>query len=286
MERLEVLRKLQGGAGVLQAAGGSKSRQGLFSRQLRELEDACGMTLVDRRNRRIQLNQKGEALVQRYEQLLEELGLTDTKEDNEPCIRIGGGEVALVEGLIPLLGNYFDRIKITLQFRNLRSTDAIRLFRRGELDMVLSTEAPKPREGERYRLLLEEGYIIVADSKADQLKGIFLKTLLKEKLVLLEGKTPIRTFLENEADRLRVKLKLGALCSTYGQILNLVEKGGFVGVIPSICSAVAREKGLSLRRLISNKPPPYQFWLLYRVADPAGKDDLAMVLKALGEEVS
>jgi len=287
LERLEVLRKLQEGAGVLQAAGGSKSRQGLFSRQLRELEGACGMTLVDRRNRRIQLNQKGEALVQRYEQLLEELGLTDTKEEREPSIRIGGGEVALVEGLIPLLGNYFDRIKMTLQFRNLRSSDAIRLFRRGELDIVLSTEAPQPlREGERHRLLLEEGYVIVTNSKADQSKGLFLKTLLKEKLVLLEGKTPIRTFLENEAHRLHIKLKLGALCSTYGQILNLVEKGGFVGVIPSICSAVAREKGLQLRRLISNKPPPYQVWLLYRVADPAGKGDLAMVLKALGEEVS
>ncbi|MFT6239547.1 MAG: DNA-binding transcriptional LysR family regulator [Akkermansiaceae bacterium] len=283
LERLEVLKKLGESAGVLQAAGGSKSRQGLFSRQLRELEGACGMTLVDRRNRRIQLNQKGEAVVQRYEQLLEELGLIDSREESEPVIRIGGGEVALVEGVIPLLENHFEDIETTLQFRNLRSSDSIRLFRRGELDLVLSSVAPKPlREGEECRMLFEEGYVIVTPSEADQSEGLFLKTLVKQKLVLLEGKTPIRIFLENEALKLRQKLRLGALCSTYGQILNLVEKGHFVGVIPAVCSQVALEKGLRVKRLLSDKPPSYQFWLLYRMADPTREGGLAIVLKALG----
>ena len=90
-ERLEVLRKLKVSKEILNAAGGSKSGQGLFSRQLRELESACGMSLVDRGNRRLRLNQKGESVTQRYEQLLEELGLvTAATEETESVLRIGG----------------------------------------------------------------------------------------------------------------------------------------------------------------------------------------------------
>jgi DNA-binding transcriptional LysR family regulator len=285
LERLEVLKKLGEAEGVLGAAGGSKSRQGLFSRQLRELEGACGMALVDRGNRRLQLNQKGEAVVQRYEQLLEELGLIEREEKRESALRIGGGEVALVEGVIPLLRDFFERAEVTLQFRNLRSSDALRLFRRGELDLVLSTMAPEPlRDGEGCQLLFEEGYIIVTPRTADQSKGLFLKPLVRQKLVLLEGRTPIRAFLEKEARKSRRKLKLGALCSTYGQVLNLVEKAEFVGVIPSICSSVALEKGLLVKRLISEEPPPYKFWMLHRIADSSRKKGLAMILKALGGE--
>ena len=140
------------------------------------------------------------------------------------------------------------------------------------------------RDGEGCQLLFEEGYIIVTPRTADQSKGLFLKPLVRQKLVLLEGRTPIRAFLEKEARKSRRKLKLGALCSTYGQVLNLVEKAEFVGVIPSICSSVALEKGLLVKRLISEEPPPYKFWMLHRIADSSRKKGLAMILKALGGE--
>lgn len=285
MERLEVLRKLRGEDGVLRAAGGSKSRQGLFSRQLRELEQACGTSLVDRAGRRLQLNQKGEAVVQRYEQLLEEIGVLAKADGPDPALRIGGGEVALVQGVIPLLGDCFDEITATLQFRNLRSADAIRLFRRGELDLVLSTEAPSPlRTEEDCRLLLEEGYVIVTPPEKKRSQGLFLKTLLREKLVILEGKTPIRSYLEREARKMQCRPRLGALCSTYGQILEVIVEAGFSGVIPSICGPAARERGLQVKRLISEEPPPFQLWVLYRNEDRKKRRGLGMVLKALRVE--
>lgn len=284
LDRLEVLRSLGGGQGVLGAAKGSKSRQGQFSRQLRELERACGMSLVERQGRRLQLNQKGEAVVERYERLLEELGMKEKEQEVGSSLWIGGGEIALVEGIIPLLERSFDEIPVTVRFKNLRSSDAIRLFRRGELDLVLSTMAPKPlRQGEHCRLMLEEGYVIVTSPSSDQSCGLFLKTLLKERLVLLEGLTPIRGFLEREARKRKQRLRLGALCSTYGQVLKLVEKGKFVGVIPAICGRVAVEKGLRVKRLISEQPPPYQVWVIYRKGDYASKPGLATVLDAMGE---
>ena len=282
LERLEVLKKLGEAEGVLGAAGGAKSRQGLFSRQLRELEGACGMALVDRGNRRLQLNQKGEAVVQRYEQLLDELGISGRKVKRERAIRIGGGEVVLMEGVIPLLADHVDSIQLPLQFRNLRSGDAIRLFRRGELDLALSSLDPKPlRDGEVCQLLFEQGYLIVTPPDEDQSKGLFLKTLVRQKLVLLEGMTPIRVFLENAARKSHHTLKLGALCSTYSQLLNLVGRAGFVGVVPSICGAVALDKGLVVKRLISEEPPPFKLWMLYRFADSSRKNDMALILKVL-----
>lgn len=283
LDRLEVLRKLKTEEGVLRAAGGSKSRQGIFSRQLKELEEACGTPLVDRRGRCLQVNQKGEAVVQRYERLLEEIGLITKADKDESAIRIGGGETALVQGVIPLLGELFSKLRTTLQFKNLRSSDAIRMFRRGELDLVLSTTAPKPlREGECCRVLLEQGYIVVTPKKAAQSQGLFVKTVVKKRLVLLEGRTPIYAFLRTEARKAGQRLQIGALCSTYGQVLEVIERSGLVGVIPSICGRVALERGLMVKRFISDKTPPFQLWILYREDDQVGSSDLATVLESIG----
>lgn len=283
LDRLEVLRLLGEGGGVLSAAGGSRSRQGQFSRQLKSLEKACGFSLIDRAKQRLQLNQKGEAIVQKYELLLEELGFLAQPDAPNEGLRIGGGEVALVEGVINLLEGSFPEIQSTLHFKNLRSIDAIRMFRRGDLDLVLSSTPTVPlREDEVCRKLLSTGYIIVMSQSASQTQGLLLKTLVREKLALLEGRTDIRAFLEEESNKVGEKLRLGALCSTYGQILELVEKGGFVGVIPSVCAKVALRKGLCVKRLISESPPPFEYWLLYRTADIQEVEGMNRVLQALG----
>lgn len=281
LDRLEVLRKLGESEGVLGAAEGSKSRQGLYSRQIRELEIACGIALVDRSNRKLRLNQKGEAVVQRYQRLLEEIGV-QRKAKSEDAIRIGGGEVALVEGVMPLLAGYYEEIGKPLQFRNLRSADAIQDFRRGELDLVLSTMAPTPlREGEISKQLIEVDYLIVTHRQNELAPRIFLKTLLKEKLALLEGQTPIRSYLEREARQAGVPLNLQALCSTYGQIIKLVELGHFVGVIPAICGPAALASGLEIKRLISGSPPPFRVWSLHREEDGEDSEDMGRLLGAL-----
>ena len=121
---------------------------------------------------------------------------------------------------------------------------------------------------------------------ASRTQGLLLKTLVREKLALLEGRTDIRAFLEEESNKVGEKLRLGALCSTYGQILELVEKGGFVGVIPSVCAKVALRKGLRVKRLISESPPPFEYWLLYRTADIQEVEGMNRVLQALGAKTA
>ena len=284
-QRLEALRALRSGDGILRAAQGSKSRQGLLSRQLRELEEACGMRLVDRHGRCLQLTHKGEAVVQRYELLLVELGNEKESpglEEAEKVVRIGGGEVALVAGAIPALSQFLGAIQATVHLKNLRSIEAIQMFRRGELDLVLSSVDPQPlREGESASLLLEDRYIIVVPKGGVHSGGLFLETLLDERIAILEGRTPIRNFLESETRKLGKTLSLGALCSSYGQVLEFVERGKMFGVIPSICAPLAANKSLQVISLVASHAPRCQVWMVHREADFSCEGDVGAILKAL-----
>lgn len=280
-ERLEILRKLATDEGVLAAAGGEKSRQGLYSRQLKQLEEATGLVLMDRSGRRLRLNQKGSAVVQRFEALLSELG-SDRPNSPENALRIGGGEIALVEGIMPLLRKNWPNLGRALHFRNLRSLDAISDFRRGDLDVILVTvKSPRLLTNESHRELINCRYIAVQPKQAEDSNSLLLRSVLKSKIALLEGATPIRNYLETKSAEHKIPLAYGAFCSTYNQVLKMVETGGFTGVIPMICADLARKQNLWVKKIIASDLPLFSISIIYREHDLGHIEGLQEFLKAL-----
>lgn len=279
MGRLQSLAKLKDFESLNQAAG-KPGRQAQFSRQIRELEDASGLHLVDRSSLRLRLTRKGHEVVRLYEQLVLALnGGRVERLDKE--IVIGGGELALVNWVIPLLSSVINSLTETIRFRNMRSLDALQGYQRGEVDIVVSSFEPELAKGEgRARRISQGGYLVVGGRCQGVSPGIELAEVVKQPLVLLEGKTPVRLALEEEAARQGRDLRVAVLCSTYEQVLTAVRVSDWLGVVPGICQNAAKNKGLGARPLLGDAELDFALWVLCK---HPRRRALARVLRALQE---
>jgi len=167
--------------------------QPTLSAQLRKLEDALGVALVERRPRKLSLTAAGEAVVERARRMLRDADdiRTLTRASQDPL----SGQLKV--GLIPTLGPYLlprvaPRIsralpKLQLMLHEYQTASLIERTLAGELDLAILA-LPANTKGLVTRSLFAEAFLVAmpASHRLAAKKRVRSQDLSGEKLLLLE----------------------------------------------------------------------------------------------------
>lgn len=242
LERLKTFREIVAAGGITAAAGGDSNRQSQFSRQLKELERYFGVELLKRGRGPAELTDAGQRL---YEiightlRALEEFRGTCAGQPVE--LVIGAGESVIQWLLMPrLLGLAQAHPRLAVTFQNLKTDEILRNILDGSIDLGVVSRGEADRSmasaplGKLEFWLFAPATLLPANPKL-KLKSDILGHL---PLAMLEGSAGIRQAIEDEAQRLGIKLNVRLRFSSYPQLAQAVQNLGVAAVMPRLAAAI------------------------------------------------
>lgn len=143
--------------GVTRAAGFLNLTQSAVSMQLKRLEETMGIDLLDRSNRRIALTPAGEQLLgyaRRMVEMNDEMfsRLTDQAFEGEVTLGVPHDIVyPVIPQVLQRFNAEYPRVKVRLT--SLFTTGLKRMYARGEIDLILTTEPDLDAGGETLKSL-------------------------------------------------------------------------------------------------------------------------------------
>jgi DNA-binding transcriptional LysR family regulator len=236
IERLQTLCLVAEKGGITKAAQGNPNRQSLFSRQIKELETALGVVLVNRGQTPRCLTAEGERLERAAREFLRQLcDLSSAASDRRIEITVGAGESVIQWLLIPRLKALFGAQEICLTFRNLPS--------RGIVDQLISQrlDLGVVRKSALRGSLSSRGLVTLgmkASVSGRQLSSMAKKKSLSWKevtahpWVILEGDGDFRTAVLEQAEAQGLRPDVAAQCTSYGQVVDAMRAAPLIGFLP------------------------------------------------------
>ena len=248
LDRLQSFCLVAQAGGVTKAAKGDPTKQSLFSRQVKELEEFFGAELMRRKGRGIVLTPAGERLNVVARECF--ASLLDFKRGCKGLpveIVIGAGESLIRWLLIPKLAEVQKSLpNARLKFLNLPTNELVRRLSDGLIDfgVVRKDAVTRPLRVASlgmmgYSLFLPAGAKAGADGRehdAKVLDGVALATL--------EGEGSFRQELAAVARRHKFRLNIQLECSSFPLVASALETGGMAAVLPSIARVELGRAGI------------------------------------------
>ena len=241
LERLKTFREIVAAGGITAAAGIDSNRQSQFSRQLKELERYFGVELLKRGRGPIKLTEAGQQL---YEivghtlRTLEEFHATCAGQPVE--LVVGAGESLIQWLLLPRLsGLAAARSHLAITFQNLKTDEILHRLLDGGVDFGVVSRCEPHRAlasaslGKIEFRLFAPAALLPANRRG-KLKSDILSHL---PLAMLEGSPGIRQAIEQEAQRIGIKLDVRLRFSSYPQLAQAVQHLGVAAVMPKLAGA-------------------------------------------------
>ncbi len=245
LERLKTFREIVAAGGITAAAGEDSNRQSQFSRQLKELERYFGVELLKRGHGPAELTDAGQRL---YEivghtlRALEEFRGTCAGQPVE--LVIGAGESLIQWWLLPRLPGLAEaHPRLAVTFQNLRTDEIIRGVLDGAVDLGVVSRCQPHRAlasaplGKLEFWLFAPATLLPANPKL-KVKSDILGHL---PLAMLEGSPGIRQAVEQEAQRIGVKLNVRLRFSSYPQLAQAVQNLAVAAIMPRLAAASFKE---------------------------------------------
>jgi len=241
LERLKTFREIVAAGGITAAAGDDSNRQSQFSRQLKELERYFGVELLKRGRGPVALTDAGQRLYEIVGHTLRALEeLRGTCAGQPVDLVVGAGESVIQWLLLPRLpGLAQAHPRLTVTFQNLKTEDILRQVLDGGIDFgVVSRYAPHRALmgtplGKLDFCLFAPSNLLPANPKV-KIKSEILGEL---PLAMLDGSARIRQAIEQEAQRVGVKLNVRLRFSSYPQLAQAVQNLHVAAVMPKLASA-------------------------------------------------
>jgi DNA-binding transcriptional LysR family regulator len=241
LERLKTFLEIVAAGGISAAAGDDSNRQSQYSRQLKELERCFGVELLKRGRGPVELTDAGQQL---YEivghtlQALEEFRATCAGQPTE--LVIGAGESLIQWLLLPRLsGLAAAHPRLGVTFQNLKTDEILQRLLDGGVDFGVVTRhephralASAPLGKMEFRLFAPAG-LLPANHRL-KVKSDILGHL---PLATLEGSPGIRQAIEQEAQRIGIKLNVRLRFSSYPQLAQAVRNLGVAAIMPKLAVA-------------------------------------------------
>jgi LysR family transcriptional regulator, regulator for metE and metH len=163
-----------------------------LSHQLRDAEERLGARLFQRRHKRLLLTGAGEKLLESARRVLAEVaqaeaGFRGTEQDD--LLRLSTGCYTVYGWLPPLLGQWqAEHPRVELRIVLEATRQPIPALLGGELDLALTTDAPRHPRLERASLFADELLLVVPASHAlAQRKHVVAEDLLHEHLLTYDA---------------------------------------------------------------------------------------------------
>ena len=232
LERLQTLREVVREGSIARAAKDDATRQSLISRQIKELEGALGLALLERAVKPYGPTPAAIRLAESCERFVREVGEVSAEASGLRLpITVGAGEVVIREFLIPRIGKQRKgSAPVSWVMRNLtwRKIQEGLAAERLDVGMASGLEASghvevKNLESYGIKLVLPE------NEKTDKSGWSRLADM---RVVLLDGDGKFRQILAECEREQGVKLNIGAECTSYPQAVDLAEAAGWAVFVP------------------------------------------------------
>ena len=246
MERLVRFCEIQEAGGIMAAAQGDPSRQSQLSRQVKELEEALGCSLMDRRTSPSRVSHEGEILAQLVRRFLADFDrIAGGLSKQESPLRIAASESLVLWYLMPILAKLELAGTRPVQLFNMRSEDSSKALIEGQVDLAI-THSLEPGSGIEVRELAGYGLRLVGLTGEKTKKWADLSS---QGLATLGGDGKLRKvvnqlMLENPDGPF-----LALECTSHIQLLVACQTMGLIAVIPEIALVQAQAKKLPSCRI-------------------------------------
>jgi len=266
LERLASFVAVGDAGGLSAAAEGDAVRQSQLSRQLKELEEFFGVTLIERRRGVFRLTAAGRGLIEVARPALVRLEDFDRRCTAQLTeVHLGAGESVLVWLVSPRLRTLLDKDpNLGFTFHNLRSEEILTRLRQGRLDFGIVrcstvgaglTSAPLGK--------VEYALFMSAGATRKRRGTTAAQKLGQVPLVLLEGGGSVGDALTDWAASNRISLRVRLRCTSLVQAAAAVQDLGLAAVLPvwaEVAFAPGTTEHMSLPALRSVDAPLHLIW--------------------------
>lgn len=282
LERLQTLCWVAAAGSIASAAKGDPNRQSLFSRQIKELETALNLNLLDRSSSPHRLTADGlriecfaREMINGIERVLEEAA------GRAAPVSIGAGESILQWFVLPLLSPALANGTLRLRCENLRSREVVEALRHGRIDLgILSANHPaadlESRRLASYGLIAigRPGVLPTGDRTGwADLTGQFM--------AILEGASDLRRRL----DHLRLEAtggpRLSLECTSYPQVIEVCSAGKLIGLVPGIAKGAAQQAGLAVTEIRELRDLEFEIVLMWNPVTADHRPDVRVLISKL-----
>jgi len=248
LERLKTFREIVAAGGITAAARDDANRQSQYSRQLKELEKYFGVELLKRGHGSAKLTDAGQRLYEiigRTLSALEELRLTCAGQPLE--LTIGAGESLIQWLLLPRLsGLSAAHPRLTATFQNLKTDEIVQQLVAGVLDFGVVTRL-SPHRALASVVLGRLEYRLFAPSSllpTNERLSLSSDILGQVPLAMLDGSPGLRQAVEEEAQRVGVRLNVRLRFSSYPQLAQAVSSLEVAAIMPRLAESAFEGKAV------------------------------------------
>lgn len=232
LDRLETLSQIVSQGSIAQAAGGNPNRQSLFSRQVAELEEWFGITLLDRSSVPNKPTPDALRISREVEAFMSNLdSVRENASGRRRVVVFGAGERMIRSYLVPWAAKIREP-NLRWVFRNLTSAGVrgellakridFGILRKDHCPAGLTSVGMKP---------IPMCLLLPADGKKTMRK-LQWKDLSDLPLVMLEGDGTFNRFLMEKASGFSVEIDVMTECSSWTQVIDAMNGFNIGGFLP------------------------------------------------------
>ena len=247
LDRLKNFCAIAEAGGIARAAGGDPSKQALYGRQVRELEQFFGVELTRRKGKGIEITEQGRELARQVRAHLQ--SLTDFK---RACagqtieFRIASGNSIVEWLLVPKMGKLAaEAPSARFSFQNMRTADIVKGLKEHSIDFGIlrksAVVAPL-----KFHSIGQIGYALFAPAAWAREKEN-ATTLLSQCPVAVSAGGEFNKRFRECCEKAKLTPNLRFSCASFTQVAELVRSGNAVALLPEMAEPSLRESGV--RRL-------------------------------------
>ncbi len=282
LERLHTLCLVAEAGSIMAAAKGDPNRQSLFSRQLKELETALHLDLLDRTSSPHRLTPDARRLEALARELISGVErLLDEATDRPSAVSIGAGESIFHWLVLPLLCPVIDDKELRIRCQNLRSREIVEALRSRRIDIGILSARHQSADLS-WRSLAKYGVIAVGKPGTlpakEELKW---SDLAGRSLAALEGSGTLRRRVDllTGAQPKGPELKLE--CSSYPQVIEVCAEAGMIGLLPGVAKRAAVQAGLVVAKIDEFRDLEFELVLMWNPTIAAARGEVQEVISLL-----
>ena len=247
LDRLKNFCAIAEAGGIARAAGGDPSKQALYGRQVRELEQFFGVELTRRKGKGIEITEQGRELARQVRAHLQ--SLTDFK---RACagqtieFRIASGNSIVEWLLVPRMGKLATEApSARFSFQNMRTVDIVKGLKEHSVDFGILRRSAVVAPLKFYSIG-QIGYALFAPAAwAREKKNA--TTLLSQFPVAVSAGGEFNKRFRECCEKAKLTPNLRFNCASFTQVAELVRTGNAVALLPEMAETSLRESGV--RRL-------------------------------------
>lgn len=247
LDRFQALSSVATAGSIVAAGKGSPIKQSLISRQIKELETAMGVPLLDRSRMPHSLSPEGIRLDLAFREFKGNLeSIIQESSSESPLISIGAGESLIQWILLPALGKSVINGSLRISFRNLTSREIVESLRSRRIDLGLLSGFEFEKDLETRQIASFGVCLVFNPSLGISSKRVDWTDLAAHQLAVLEGGGRLRDRINQVCREADTGPKIGMECTSYPQLLETCRQFDFCAIVPKIATPTAKGLGLKV----------------------------------------